>query len=181
MSSGPLQELYLDQLNNLMTAERLLLKALPRMSKAAQSPALKQAFTDHFGETEVQVQRLGYILKASDQPLGRKRCKGMEALVEEGKHVIQKRSEPAVRDVTLIASAQKIEHYEIAAYGCVRTYAQLLGNSEAERLLQQMLAVEKAADQKLSQLAEGGVNQAAAAAKPRPARKRKRTTRKVKS
>jgi ferritin-like metal-binding protein YciE len=118
---------------------------LPRLAKAAGSPELQQAFTNHLAETEGQVERLEHIFKDLGQAARGKRCKGMEGLVEEGKEIMEEKGETSVIDAALIAAAQRAEHYEIAAYGCLRTYAQLLGNQSAVKLLAQTLAEEEAA------------------------------------
>lgn len=164
MSLDSLEKLFLEELKDVYNGEKQILRALPRMAKAAESPQLEQAFTQHLKETQGQVQRLERIFKELGQPARGKKCKGMEGLMEEGKEVLEEEGEPAVIDAALIASAQRVEHYEIAAYGCLRTYASLLGYSAAERLLQQTLEEEEAADQKLSKLGESGINQAAARA-----------------
>ena len=163
MSLDSLQSLFLEELKDIYHAEKQLLRALPRMAKAASSPDLQQAFTRHHRETEGQVQRLERVFKELGQTPRAKKCEGMAGLVEEGKQIMQEDGEPAVIDAALIAAAQRVEHYEIAAYGCLRTYAQLLGLSGAERLLQQNLDEEEATDEKLNALAEGGINQAAVA------------------
>ena len=159
-----MQDLFLNELKDVLNAEKQLVQALPRMAKAAQSPQLQQAFTKHLRETEGHVQRLERIFKSLGQTARGKACKGMEGLVEEGKEILEEEGEPEVIDAALISAAQRVEHYEIAAYGCLRTYAQLLGNSEADRLLQQTLAEEEATDKALTALGEGGINQAAVAA-----------------
>src|SRR5919107_2018437 len=161
MSLDSLEKLFLEELKDVYNAEKQLLRALPRMAKAAESPELQQAFTKHQKETEGQVQRLERVFQELGQSARGKTCKGMQGLIEEGKEVLEKEGEGPVIDAALIASAQRVEHYEIAAYGCLRTYAQLLGLSQAERLLQENLEEEEAADQKLNALAEGGINQAA--------------------
>jgi ferritin-like metal-binding protein YciE len=165
MSLDSLQTLFIEEVKDIYNGEKQLLTALPRMAKAAESPELQQAFTKHLKETEGQVQRLERILKDLGQAVRGKQCKGMEGIIEEGKEKLEEKgkSEGSVLDAALIASAQKVEHYEIATYGCLRTYAQLLGHSEAAKLLEQTLAEEEAADKKLTQLAEGGINEAAAA------------------
>jgi ferritin-like metal-binding protein YciE len=164
MSLDSLHGLFLEELKDIYNAENQLTKALPRMAKAAESPELQQAFTNHLKETEGHVQRLQRIFKElGEEPKG-KRCKGMQGLVEEGKEIMEKPGEPAVIDAALIAGAQRVEHYEIAAYGCLRTYAQLLGMENAVKLLEQTLAEEEAADKKLTEIGEGGVNNQAAAA-----------------
>ena len=163
MSLDSLEKLFLEELKDVYNAERQILRALPKMAKTAESPELKQAFTKHLKETEGQVQRLERIFRELGQAARGKKCKGMEGLLEEGKEVLEDEGEPAVIDAALIASAQRVEHYEIAAYGCLRTYAQLLGYSQAEQLLQQTLEEEEAADRKLTELGESGINEAAAA------------------
>jgi len=163
MSLNSLESLFLDELKDVYNAEKQIIRALPRMAKAADSPELQQAFTKHLKETEGHVQRLEQIFKELGQAARGKKCKGMEGLLEEGKEVLEEDGEPAVIDAALIASAQRVEHYEMAAYGCLRTYAGLLGYTKAEQLLQQTLQEEEAADEKLTQLGEGGINEAAAA------------------
>ena len=163
MSLDSLENLFLEELKDIYSAEKLIVRALPRMAKASESQELQQAFTQHLKETQGHVERLERIFKGLDQTARGKKCKGMEGLLEEGKEIMEQEGEGAVIDAALIASAQRVEHYEMAAYGCLRTYAQLLGNPDAERLLQQTLNEEEAADQKLTQIGEGGVNQAAAA------------------
>ena len=120
--------------------------------------------TKHLRETEGHVQRLEQILQSLGEPLRGKKCKGMEGLIEEGKEILEEVGAPEVIDAAIISAAQRVEHYEIAAYGCLRTYAQLLGNTDADRLLQQTLAEEEATDKALTALGEGGINQAAVAA-----------------
>jgi len=159
-----LQSLFLDELKDVYHAEKQLLRALPRMAKAASSPKLQQAFTNHLRETQGQVQRLERVFKEIGQTPRAKKCEGMAGLVEEGKKILEEDGDPAVIDAALIAAAQRVEHYEIAAYGCLRTYAQLLGLTAAAQLLEQNLNEEEAADEELSALAEGGINQAAVTA-----------------
>ena len=163
MSLDSLHDLYVDELKDIHSAERQLLRALPRMAKAAESPELRSAFESHLKETEKQVERLDKIFAELEKKATGKKCKGMEGLIEEGKEMMEEEADPAVMDAALIAAAQRVEHYEIAAYGCVRNYAELLGYAAAARLLQQSLDEEEAADKKLSQLAEGGINEAAVA------------------
>jgi ferritin-like metal-binding protein YciE len=162
MSLDSLRKLFLEELRDIYNAEKQITRALPKMAKAAESPELRQAFTKHLNETEGQIQRLERIFSELDQAVRGKKCKGMEGLLEEGKEILEEEGEGAVLDAALIASAQKVEHYEIAAYGCLRTYAELLGLSEAQRLLQQTLEEEEATDKALTQLGESGINQAAA-------------------
>ena len=164
MALDSLESLFLDELKDVYHAEKQLVKALPRMAKAASSPELRQAFTDHLKETQGQVQRLERIFRDLGLTPRAKKCEGMLGLVEEGKAIMEEDGEEAVIDAALIAAGQRVEHYEIAAYGCLRTYAQLLGYDNAVNLLQQNLQEEEAADEKLNALAEGGINQAAVAA-----------------
>jgi ferritin-like metal-binding protein YciE len=162
MSLDSLEKLFIEELKDIYNAEKQLTRALPRMAKAAESQELSQAFTNHLRETEGQIQRLDRVFKEVGQAVRGKKCKGMEGLIEEGKEMMEEDGEPEVKDAALIASAQKVEHYEIAAYGCLRAYAELLGYTEAAQLLQQNLQEEEAADKKLNQLAEGGINEQAA-------------------
>ena len=162
MSLDSLEKLFLEELKDVYNAEKQLLRALPRMAKAAESPELQQAFNKHTKETEGQVQRLERVFQELGQSARGKTCKGMQGLVEEGKDVMEKEGEGPVIDAALIASAQRVEHYEIAAYGCLRTYAQLLGLEQAVQLLQQTLDEEEATDKILTQLGESGINEAAA-------------------
>jgi ferritin-like metal-binding protein YciE len=164
MSLDSLEKLFLDELRDIYNAEKQLTRALPRMAKAAKSPELRQAFTTHLKETEGQIQRLERVFKEVGQAVRGKKCKGMEGLIEEGKEKMEEEGEPEVLDAALIASAQKVEHYEIASYGCLRTYAELLGYSSAVELLQQNLEEEEATDKKLTELGESGINRSAAMA-----------------
>jgi ferritin-like metal-binding protein YciE len=163
MALESLNELFVNELKDVLNAEKQLVRALPKMAKAAQSPELQQAFKKHLAETEGHVERLERIFGSLGQTARGKQCKGMEGLVEEGKEIMQEDGAPEVIDAALISAAQRVEHYEIAAYGCLRAYAQLLGNSEADRLLEQTLQEEEATDKALTALGEGGINQAAAA------------------
>ena len=164
MALNSMDELFLNELKDVYNAEKQLVAALPGMAKAAQSPKLQQAITKHLRETEGHVKRLEQILKSLGEPLRGKKCKGMEGLIEEGKEILEEEGAPEVIDAAIISAAQRVEHYEIAAYGCLRTYALLLGNTEADRLLQQTLAEEEATDKALTALGEGGINQAALSA-----------------
>jgi len=161
MALASLQDLFLDELKDAYHGEKQLLKALPRMAKAAQSSALRAAFTKHLGETEGQVRRLEQVFKNLGERAIGKRCKGIEGIVEEGKDIMEEEGSEAVIDAALIAAAQRVEHYEIASYGCLITYADLLDNREAVRLLEQTLAEEEAADKAVTALGERGINQAA--------------------
>ena len=152
MQENRLQELYVQQLRDLYSAENQLLKALPKMAKAAQSEALREGFEHHLEQTKGHVDRLEQIFSAMDQsPKGRK-CAGMEGLVEEGEEVIEEQSSGEALDAGLIAAAQRVEHYEIAGYGTVKNFAELLGDGEAAELLSRTLEEEKQTDEKLTEL-----------------------------
>lgn len=149
-----LEDFLIEELKDLYSAEKQIIKALPKMVKASSSQELKDAFENHLRETENQVQRLEQISKNFGKALTGKKCKAMEGLLEEGKEIMEQDAAPAVRDAALIAAAQKVEHYEIASYGCARTYARLLDQSEAEELLQETLDEEANADKLLTEIAE---------------------------
>jgi ferritin-like metal-binding protein YciE len=154
----PLQELLVDELKDLYSAENQIIKALPRMEKAATSSELKRAFAKHLVETRRQAERLEQIGRALDIKVNGKKCKGIEGLLEEGKELIQEGLDENALDAGLIGAAQKVEHYEIAAYGTARTHAQLLGHDKVARLLQQTLEEEGATDKTLTALAEQIIN-----------------------
>jgi ferritin-like metal-binding protein YciE len=156
--TNPLEELLVDHLKDLYSAENQIIKALPKMAKAAANPQLRAAFERHLEETRVQAQRLEQIAEEMDISLRGKKCKGAEGLIEEGKELMEEDFEDDVLDAGLIGAAQKVEHYEIAAYGTARTHANLLGLKKVARLLQQTLDEEAATDKKLTQLAETIVN-----------------------
>jgi ferritin-like metal-binding protein YciE len=158
MELESLRALYIDELKDLYSAESQILKALPRMTKAASSRELKKAFTDHERVTRKQVQRLERIFKDLDESPRGKKCHGMEGLLEEGKELIAEKPEPDVLDAGLISKAQHVEHYEIAGYGTVRAWAQQLGLDRHVELLQETLDEEGEADKLLSQLAESSIN-----------------------
>jgi ferritin-like metal-binding protein YciE len=152
-----LQDLYVEQLRDLYNAETQLIQALPKMAHAASAPDLKDAFNMHLNETREHVTRLNQIFNQLGQsPLGEK-CAAMEGLIEEGENLIAEPGDPSVKDAALIAAAQRVEHYEIAGYGTVRTFAKFLDFDEAEKLLQKTLDEEGSADHKLTKLAEGGM------------------------
>ena len=153
-----LEDLYTDLLKDLYSAEKQLVKALPKMAKNAQSPDLQKAFQEHLRQTEGQVDRIERIFsEMGGSPRGKK-CVGMEGLVEEGNELLQEDVEPDVLDAGLIAAAQKVEHYEIAGYGTARAWAQRLGYDKAARLLQETLEEESTANEKLTKIAETHVN-----------------------
>ncbi|MCW3096226.1 MAG: ferritin-like protein [Chthonomonadaceae bacterium] len=152
MKLETLNDLYVEELRDLYSVENQILKALPDMVKAAHSPDLKVGFESHLRQTQEHVSRLERIFdKMGQNPRG-KFCKGMEGILEEGKDLLKEKAEPDVLDAGLITAAQHVEHYEIAGYGTVRTYAKLLGQNEAATLLQQTLNEEEQTDQKLTQL-----------------------------
>ena len=154
MEQNSLRELYIDELKDLYSAESQLLKALPKMAKAAKSDELRKGFEQHLEQTRGHVNRLEKIFgNLGESPKGKK-CRGMEGLITEGGEMIEEHDKSEMRDAGLISAAQRVEHYEIAGYGCVKTYATLLGDDEAAALLEQTLTEEKETDQKLTQLAE---------------------------
>ncbi len=155
---NPLQELLTHELKDLYSAESQLVKALPKMAKAATSPELRRAFERHLEETRRQVQRLEQIGQELDIKLSGMKCKGMEGLIEEGKELLEEDFEDDVLDAGLIGAAQRVEHYEIAGYGTARAHADKLGLTRIAKLLQQTLDEEAATDRKLTDLAESIVN-----------------------
>jgi ferritin-like metal-binding protein YciE len=157
MQLNSLDDLFVEQLNDLYSAETQLVEALPKMAKAASTKELKQGFESHLKETKGHVERLEKIFDDIGAKPGGHTCEAMEGLISEGEDVIeQDDAEDAVRDAALIAAAQRVEHYEIAGYGTVRTYAKHLGNDKAAKLLQQTLDEEGETDKKLTKLAESG-------------------------
>jgi len=155
---NPLEELLVDELKDLYSAENQIIKALPKMAKAASSPELRRAFERHLEETRKQVDRLEQVAEALDFRLTGKKCKGMEGLIEEGKEIMSEDLDDNAMDAGLIGAAQKVEHYEIAAYGTARAHAAMLGYNKAAKLLQQTLDEEGATDRKLTALAESVIN-----------------------
>lgn len=162
-----LEELLVEELKDLYSAEKQILRALPRMVRAASDDELKAALEEHRRVTERQVQRLETVFDQLESRPGRKKCKGMAGLLEEGEERMQEEDEGPARDATIIASAQRIEHYEIAGYGTARTYAQHLGLNDTAKLLQETLDEEGEADQKLTMLAESHINSEALSAPSR--------------
>ena len=158
MSMDSLKDLYIDELKDLYKAENQLLKALPKMAKKATAPELTRAFQEHLEQTKVHVERLEKIFKdLGEKPTG-KTCKAMKGLVEEGKEIIEEDGDDSVLDAALIGAAQRVEHYEIAGYGVVRTFASLLGEDKAMGTLQRTLNEEGETDKKLTGLAETIIN-----------------------
>ena len=158
MAEEPLQELLVDELKDLYSAEGQIVKALPRMAKGASAPELKRAFEKHLVETRRQVERLDQIGRMLGIKLTGKKCHGMEGLIEEGRELLEEDLEENALDAGLIGAAQKVEHYEIAAYGTARTHAQMLGHTKVAKLLQQTLDEEGATDKALTALAERVIN-----------------------
>lgn len=163
MEFNSLDDLFIEQLQDLYDAETRLTKALPKMEEAAHSPALKSAFRDHLRETETQVNRLETIFQQLGKKSKRETCEAMKGLIAEGEEMVQAKGDPDVKDAALIAAAQRVEHYEIAGYGTVRTFAERLGHHEVARLLQETLDEEGNTDKKLTALAEQSINAKAAA------------------
>jgi ferritin-like metal-binding protein YciE len=153
-----LDDLLVHELQDIYHAEGQILKALPRMAKAATNPDLKRAFEAHRVQTGGHITRLEEAFKVLGLPAKGKKCDGMAGLIEEGKKVMEQDAEPAVLDAALIAAAQKVEHYEIASYGCICTYAEVLGHDQVHDLLGQNLDEEEATDLRLTALAESVIN-----------------------
>lgn len=153
-----MSDLYVDQLQDIHSCERQLIKALPKMAKAASHPQLRDAINKHLVETKGQLERLNTILESLGKTAGRKVCRAAVGLIEEGSEIVDAEADEEVRDAGLICAAQKVEHYEIATYGCLRTYAQLLGRTADVRLLEKTLSEEKKADESLTTLATGLIN-----------------------
>jgi ferritin-like metal-binding protein YciE len=154
MSKNSLKELYVEELKDLFSAENQLTKALPKMAKAASSDELRQGFEEHLEQTQGHVQRLQQIFEQLGEKATGKKCLGMEGLVKEGTEVMGEDFEDAMMDAALISAAQRVEHYEIAGYGSVIAFAELLGESEQASLLKETLEEEKETDEKLTELAK---------------------------
>jgi len=159
---GTLHDAFVDELRDTYDAERQLLKALPKLAKASTSPDLRAAFEAHLEETRGQVERLEEVFASLDEKVRGKHCDGIAGIIEEGKSVMEEGFDEVTMDACLIASGQRAEHYEMAAYGTLVAWARAMGHDDAADLLQQTLDEEKAADEKLSALAEGGINEEAA-------------------
>ena len=157
-----LHDAFIDELRDAYDAEKQLIKALPKMARAAASEDLRTAFEDHLEETRVQVERLEDVFASLDEKIRGKHCDGIEGIIEEGKSVMEEDFDDATMDACLIAAGQRAEHYEMAAYGTLVAWARAMGHTEAAELLQQTLNEEKAADEKLTALAESGINGEAA-------------------
>jgi ferritin-like metal-binding protein YciE len=158
-----LYDAFIDEIRDAYDAEKQLLKALPKMAKAATSPELTAAFENHIEETKGQVARLEQVFASLDEKVQGKHCDGIEGIIEEGAAVMEEDFDEMAMDACLIASGQRAEHYEMAAYGALVAWARVLGQTEVAELLEQTLNEEKAADETLTALAEGGINEEAAA------------------
>jgi len=154
MKENTLRELFIDELRDLYDAENRLVKALPKMAKAANSDDLRSGIEHHLGQTKEHVERLKQVLTELDEKPSGKKCPGMVGILEEGEEMMEEDFEGSVMDAALISAAQRVEHYEIAAYGCVHAWAQELGEDNAAELLEKTLNEEKETDAKLTELAE---------------------------
>jgi ferritin-like metal-binding protein YciE len=161
MKLGSLKDLYVEELKDLYSAEKQLVKALPKMVKAASADQLAAAFEGHLEETRGHVERLEAVLRGLKVSPGGQKCEAMEGLIAEAQEILDSDADPEVLDAALISAAQRVEHYEIAGYGTVRTYAKLLGREGDVTLLQETLVEEGAADKKLTKLAERLINERA--------------------
>ena len=160
--AGTLHDAFIDELRDTYDAEKQLTKALPKLAKAATSPVLRDAFETHLDETLGQIERLEQVFESLDEKVRGKHCDGIAGIIEEGKSIMEEDFDDATMDACLIAAGQRAEHYEMAAYGTLVAWARAMGHDEAADLLQETLDEEKAADKKLSSLAEAGINQSAA-------------------
>jgi len=162
-ATGTLHDAFIDELRDTYDAERQVTKALTKLAKAASNPDLREAFQTHLEETQGQIARLEEVFEGLGERVRGKHCDGMAGIIEEGKSIMEEDLDDDAMDASLIAAGQRAEHYEIAAYGTLVAWAKAMGHDEAATLLQQNLDEEKAADVKLSELAEGGINESAAA------------------
>jgi ferritin-like metal-binding protein YciE len=160
--AGTLHDAFIDELRDSYDGEKQLTKALAKLAKTATSPRLRETFAAHLEETQGQIERLEQVFELMEEKARGKHCDGIAGIVEEGKSIMAEDFDETTMDACLIAAGQRAEHYEMAAYGTLVAWAQAMGHSEAAKLLQQTLDEEKAADKKLSALAEGGINQGAA-------------------
>ncbi len=154
MKMEELQDLFNDELKDVYDAEHQIIKALPKMVKAATSPDLKAGFEAHLKQSEVHIERLEQVFEKLGKKPTKKTCKAMKGIIEEGEEVVKEKADPDVKDAALIAAAQRVEHYEMAAYGCLRTWAGLLGMKDVKKLLQTTLDEEGDTDKKLTGLSE---------------------------
>jgi ferritin-like metal-binding protein YciE len=162
MQLETLQDLYIHELKDLYSAEKQLVQALPKMAKAARNQELSAGIQKHLNQTKEHAARLEKILSSHKQSTRGAKCKGMEGIIAEGAEMIEEEADPEVKDAGLISAAQRVEHYEIAGYGTVRTYAELLGDKEGEKLLQTTLQEEEETDKELTKVAKSAINVAAA-------------------
>ena len=160
--AGTLHDAFIEELRDTYDAEKQLTKALPKLAKASANPMLRQAFEAHLQETQNQIERLEQVFESLDEKVRGKHCDGIAGIIEEGRSIMEEDFDDSTMDACLIAAGQRAEHYEMAAYGTLVAWAEAMGHTEATTLLQQTLDEEKAADKKLSDLAEGGINQSAA-------------------
>jgi ferritin-like metal-binding protein YciE len=160
--AGTLHDAFVDELRDVYDGEKQLTKALTTMAKSATAPGLKAAFEAHLEETRNQIDRLDRVFEALEEKPRGKHCEGIAGIIEEGKGIMDEDFDDATMDACLIAAGQRAEHYEMAAYGTLIAWAQAMGHEEVVEVLQEILDEEKAADEKLSELAEGGINQQAA-------------------
>src|SRR6185436_14998705 len=160
--AGTLHDAFIDELRDTYDAEKQLTKALPKLAKAATDTKLRSAFETHLKETQGQIARLEQVFESLDEKVRGKHCDGIAGIIEEGKSIMEEDFDEITMDACLIAAGQRAEHYEMAAYGTLIAWAQSMGHGEETNLLQGILDEEKAADKKLSSLAEGGINQEAA-------------------
>jgi ferritin-like metal-binding protein YciE len=166
-ATSTFHDAFIDELRDTYDAERQLTKALAKLAKAATSPDLREAFETHLEETKGQIERLEEVFECLEEKVRGKHCEGIAGIIEEGKSLMEEDFDDATLDAGLIAAGQRAEHYEIAAYGTLVAWAKTMGHTDAAALLQENLDEEKAANEKLSELAEGGINQTAAdAAEP---------------
>ena len=160
--TGTLHDAFIEELRDTYDAEKQLTKALSKLARAASSPQLREAFESHLEETQGHVERLERVFEGLDERVRGKHCEGIAGIIEEGKSIMEENFDDTTMDACLIAAGQRAEHYEMAAYGTLIAWAQAMGHNDAAMLLQETLDEEKAADEKLSALAEGGINQGAA-------------------
>ncbi len=160
--AGTLHDAFIDELRDVYDAEKQITKALPKMAKAASSPELRAAFEEHLEQTRGHIERLEEAFASIEEKVRGKHCDGIAGIIEEGKSVMGEDFDDATMDASLVAAAQRVEHYEMAAYGTLVAWARAMGHSEAADLLQENLDEEKETDEKLTALAEGGINQDAA-------------------
>jgi ferritin-like metal-binding protein YciE len=160
--TGTLHDAFMDELRDIYDGERQLTKALAKLAKTATAPPLSEAFESHLQETQGQIERLEQVFEILEEKVRGKHCEGIAGIIDEGKSIMEEDFDEDTMDACLIAAGQRAEHYEIAAYGTLISWARVMGHDEAADLLQQNLDEEKAADEKLSKMAEGGINEAAA-------------------